>query len=185
MRRIMSGLVRVVDKTNESAKIFAFLILAIIFNVAFEVISRYIFDKPTSWAWGLNEQLLSAMVVIGGGFALLHGIHVKGDMLYGRWSNKMRAIVDLITSFLPLVFCGVLLFGVSKLARSSVASLERDSAFFDPPVYPLKVLIAIGILLIFIEVIANVFRNILILTRKEQLLTTQSSVETSRNSLNE
>ena len=164
MKELSWRFVQLIDALTERVKICGFLIVIMTFVVAYEVVARYVFNNPTKWAWGVNEQLLCAMVIIGGSFALLHGTHVRADLVYKRWSTRSRAIVDLCTSFLPILFCGVVVYGSAKLAWRSLVNLERVSAYFEPPLYPLRVLVLIGVILFLFQVLANFVRNVLVLT---------------------
>jgi TRAP-type mannitol/chloroaromatic compound transport system permease small subunit len=132
----------------------------------YEVIARYAFNSPTTWAWAVNSQLLCFLAVMAGGYVLYHQAHIRSDLLYARWSTKKKALVDLLTSFLPLLFCGAAVMASVKLAGKSVVLKEHASTFLGQPLYPLRIVIAIGAFLFLLQVIAEVIRNVLIVTGK-------------------
>ena len=53
----------------------------------FEVVSRYIFDAPTIWAHQSSYLLFGMQYLLAGGFALLHGDHVRVDVVYIKMSR--------------------------------------------------------------------------------------------------
>jgi TRAP-type mannitol/chloroaromatic compound transport system permease small subunit len=167
VRGFLYRLIATIDAINERIKNVGFLVVVIAFIATYEVVGRYVFNSPTIWAWDINKQLFCALVAMGGGYALLHGVHVRMDVLYSRWSKNRQAIVDLATSFLPLLFCGTMLWSVILAAKGSLEILERASSYFAPPVYPLWILIVIAALLFLLQVIADVIRNLLIITGKK------------------
>jgi TRAP-type mannitol/chloroaromatic compound transport system permease small subunit len=104
---------------------------------------------------------------MSGGYTLLRKGHVRMDLFYARWSPRRRAWVDLLTSFLPLVFCGLLLLESYDLARESVALREVAEGLLHAPLYPLRVAIVLGILLLLLQVVRDVLSNLLLITQKD------------------
>jgi len=158
-----------VDMVNEWAgRITAWLIIPLLLIVTYDVIMRYIFNLPTVWAWDINVQLLGASVALGGGYTLLHRGHIGVDVLVDGLPRKKRAWVDLATSIFFFIGVGVLLWQGVRGAWSSVQTREVDFTFFAPPVYPLKVLISIGFLLLFLQGIVKSIRDVMVIRSEEE-----------------
>ncbi|MCX5822749.1 MAG: TRAP transporter small permease subunit [Deltaproteobacteria bacterium] len=158
----------IIDKLNEwTGEMAAWLILPMCFIVTYDVILRYAFNSPTIWAWDINTQLLGAMVALGGAYALLHDGHVGVDVILVLLSRKKRIVVELVTSLFFFLGSGVLLWNGLEQAAISVKTMEVDYTYFAPPVYPLKVLIAVGFLLLFLEGISKFIRNIVAYGQRE------------------
>jgi len=70
----------------------------------FEVISRYVFDAPTIWAHQSSYLLFGMQYLLAGGFALLHGDHVRVDVVYIKMSRIAQVATDILLqySFLSL-----------------------------------------------------------------------------------
>jgi TRAP-type mannitol/chloroaromatic compound transport system permease small subunit len=158
-----------IGSVNNRIKLVGFLILAIQVIMLYEVISRYVFNQATTWAWDVNQLLMCGMVVLAGGYTLLNRGHVRMDLFYHRWSERQKALVNLITSFLPLIFCGVALWGVIEYTMKSISMKERYSTYFAPPIYPLWIVIVIATFLFLLQVIADIILNIKTLKEKEGL----------------
>ena len=123
--------------------------------VTFEVIMRYIFNRPTLWAWELNSQILCACSILAGGYVLVNREHVNVDLLYNRFSKRTRAIVDLCTSGLMFLFCGVAVWKTCIMAWDSITSLEHAPTIWHPPLYPIKSILALGTFLLLLAAISK------------------------------
>lgn len=158
-----------IDVLNEwTGKITAWLMLPLCFIVVYDVFLRYVLNNPTVWAWDLNTQMLGLMVALGGGYAFLYGSHVGVDVFVVYLSKKGQILVELITSTFFFIGIGVLSAVAIKQAWISVKTMEIDSTFFAPPVYPLKVLIAAGFLLLLLQGFAKFIRGIVALRAREE-----------------
>lgn len=147
---------------NEWAgRIVSWLLLPLTLIIVMEVILRYGFGRPTIWAWDTNVMLLAGLIMLGGGYALLHDSHVAVDILVQRLSARKRAILDLITFFFFFVAVGGLLVEATVVAWSSVQTREMHYSFWAPPIYPLRVVMAIGVFLLLIEGIAKFITKLL------------------------
>ena len=154
-----------VDMLNEwTGKIISWLVIPMCFLVTYDVILRYIFNRPTVWVWDINVQLLGAMVALGGGYALLYNSHIGVDILVTGISIRKRTIVELITFWFFFLSIGALVWIGTEQASISVKTKEVDFTFFAPPVYPLKVIMAIGFILLFLQGITKFIRDIIALT---------------------
>ena len=163
----MRKILHTIDAINERAgAISSWFLLFLIAVILYEVIARYVFNSPTKWAWDVNAQLLALFTVMAGGYVLYHKGHIRSDLFYARWSARRRASIDLITSFLPLFFCAAAVITSVKQAVSSVALREHSITILSPPLYPLRIVVAIGALLFLLQVIAEMIQNLLVVTGK-------------------
>jgi TRAP-type mannitol/chloroaromatic compound transport system permease small subunit len=164
MKKFCQVYIRIIDGLNERCGLIAWLILLMAFIMLFEVIARYVFNSPTRWAWGVNSQLLCFVTVMAGGYVLYHEAHIRSDLFYAKWSARRKALVNLFTSFLPLLFCGAAVVASVKLASKSVLLREHSTTILGHPLYPIRIVIAVGAFLFLLQVIADIMRNLLIIT---------------------
>lgn len=157
------SLLKIIDRISEwTGKCTSFIILPGIAILAWEVISRYGLNHPTMWAHGTSQRLFAAYYILGGAYVLRYGDHVNVDILYFRLPTRAKAILDCITSVAFFAFCGVLLWKGAGFALTSLAQLEPDDTPWRAPLYPAKLVIPVGALLILIQGLANFFRNLVI-----------------------
>lgn len=158
-----------IDSLNERVgKNSGWLIVPLILLVVYDVTLRYVFNRPTVWAWDINIQLLGALVILGGGYTLLHGGHIGVDVLVIRLSPRKRAIVDLITSVFFFFGVGVLMWKAVVDTLFSLQIRERYTSVFAPPIYPFKILMVVGILLLLLQGLVKFIRDLTTLTSTER-----------------
>jgi TRAP-type mannitol/chloroaromatic compound transport system permease small subunit len=176
----MHGLKRIlyyVDTTNEWVGRIACYGIALMMVIAtIEVTARYLFNQPTIWAWDVNRQLLIACVMLGGGYTLLHQMHVKMDVVYRLLSARKQAILDIITFPFFFSFIGVLLWQGGIMAWSSLVTREVANTFWGPPLYPIRMAVPIGAFLILIEGLA-VFTRAIITAIGRNKVETEAKIE--------
>ncbi len=157
------------DIVNRVGLGISFLLLPLMLITTIEVIARYIFNRPTIWAWDINMQIFSLLVAIGGSYGLRHNAHVKVDVFVMNLNPRIRAILDLITSLLFFFTMVVFLYESTKAAIESVKIKETMSTVWAPPFYHIMVIIPIGALLFLIQGIAIHIRNFMLVIKKDGL----------------
>lgn len=123
---------------------------------------RYFFNRPTIWVWEMNGLLLCVFVALGGGYTLLVRGHVRVDIVYDFLSPRAKAITDTVTSLFIFLFLSVLLWQGVEQGLLSLERLETTHTFFRPPIYPFKIILAIGTFLFLLQAVANFVRYIYI-----------------------
>jgi len=162
---LIQAYIRIVDAMNEwIGKISCFLLIPLTAITAFEVIMRYVFSRPTIWAWDLNIQVFAAIVMLGGGYTLLKDAHVSMDIVVLYLDRKKKAILWILSCPFLIIAGLVLLFGGWKLAYASWTAREMMPTIWAPPYYTMKMLVPIGGLLVLMQGISSLFKNILTLT---------------------
>ena len=146
------------ERVGKLLSYFLFLFFALLFM---EVILRYFFNSPTVWANELAQMLFGAYAILAGGYIMLTGGHVNVDILYSRLSQKTRAILDIFTSVLFFLFCGMLLIYGGSLAWDSLSRFEHSQSAWNPPLYPAKLMIPLAALLLMLQGLAKLIRDIL------------------------
>jgi TRAP-type mannitol/chloroaromatic compound transport system permease small subunit len=151
----------IVDKTNEkTGQILAWGTVVILLIMVYEIVARYVFNSPTSWAWKINKQLFSATMIMGGGYVLLIKGHVKLDLIYERVGAAKKRLFDILTFPFFLLIFGIVIWQGWRMAYSSVAIGEHDIGLFQPPLYFNKLAFFIGVILIFLQGIASFIRKL-------------------------
>lgn len=108
---------------------------------------------PTLWAYDISRMLYGAMFMLGAGYALSVGVHIRADFIYRNWSDRTQAIMDLVLYTL-LFFPGMfLMFRYSfEFAADTWSRGERgmDTAWM-PHMGPIKTCIPVGVALLFLQ----------------------------------
>lgn len=143
-----------------SGKITAYLIPAMMVVMAYEVVARYIFNKPTIWVMETTQFIFIASTAMGGAWLLLHRGHVNVPILHDRLGTRTRAIVDSVTSLFFFFFIFFLFRYVLAATIEAVANLYRAPTYWEPPVYPIYIIMSAGILLIFLQGVVKFIRDL-------------------------
>ena len=141
MNTFSDGIKRLIETVGKAG---SFLILVIMGIVTFEVISRYAFNAPTSWAWLINKQLFGVFVLLAGGYTLIHKSHIRIEMLYERYPPAMKTFVRWLTFIISLIFLGTLLWKSSVMGLDAWQMKEKAMGIFKLPLYPLKLFMPVG-----------------------------------------
>jgi TRAP-type mannitol/chloroaromatic compound transport system permease small subunit len=157
----MEKYLKVIDKISiKSGQAVSFLILPMTAVVLIEIICRYVFNRPTIWVHETAQMIFGAYVILMGAYVLQHKGHVNVDVLYGRFSPRVKAIIDLFTWLLFFFFCGLLLVKGWEMSWESFVARETEPTSFAPPVYPIKAMIPLGALLILLQGLAKFLRDL-------------------------
>lgn len=158
--RVLGKVFHIIDMISEwSGKLVSFLLLPLMAFIVYDVLMRYVFNRPTDWAHELSYLMFGTIWIIGGAYALVKGSHVKMEVIYNRLPLRRRAIIDLITAPLFFVFIGILLWKGWDLAWSSVLRLEHSNSFWSPPIYPVKMMIPLGAFLLLLQGVVRFIRD--------------------------
>ena len=175
----MLGFIRFADQLSAwFGKTFGWLIILMTFGMAYEVMVRYAFNRPTPWALDLSFIMYGTMFMMGGAYTLSRNGHVRGDFIYRTWRPQTQALVDLVL-YVLFFFPGILALVFTGWKYSSRSWGYAEVSVNSPagiPIYQFKsVIVAAGILLL-IQGLAQVFRCIICM-RTGQWLQADEDVE--------
>ena len=89
--------------------IVCWITVPLIFAMVFEVFARKLFIAPTMWAYDMSRFLYGALFMLGAGYALSKGVHIRADFLYRNFKVKTQGTVD-FWLYLLFYFPGLLVF---------------------------------------------------------------------------
>lgn len=161
MPEVIKTYVRFIDTISRIVGKFAmYLIFMMMGILLFAAISRTVFNVPHIWAVEMSQFTMAAYYMLGGGFSMLLGAHVRMDVLYGQWSPKKKATVDAFTVFCLIFYLCVLLAGGISSTAYSLEYGQTNYSAWAPPVAPIKIIMVFGILLMLLQSIAAFFKNL-------------------------
>jgi len=169
IKKTVTGIDKMSDLMGQLVK---YLILVLIFVLCYEVIARYVFDKPTIWAMETSKMVFGAIGSLCWGYTLKIGGHVRVDLFYTLFSKKWKAIVDVsLTALFLFPIELILIYTGYKWAFFALKVNERmvDSSWL-PPSAPFRFVLAIGFTLFFIQTIAEFIKSVYFLITKDNLI---------------
>jgi len=170
---IVRGLVGAIDWLAEwVGKIVRWLAAVIMLSMAFEVTMRFAFNNPQIWSYDLTYMMGATLFLLPTAYVLLHGKHIRVDILYNRYSLKMQHIVDL-AFILLLLFpaSGVFVHQAWKYAIISWKQNEiAQYSFWEPTMIPIRFVVAFGFSLLALEVLSWFIRELYTLATGKSLV---------------
>ena len=139
---------------------FAWSIFVVVLVVLYEVVARGVFGQATTWANETTIYLSAVAYLVSGGYALAHRRHVRIDVLYERLTPRTRAKLDFFTFAFFVIYMGALVWVGSTLAWSSFLEAEGTGTPWNPRIWPVKMAIPLAGLLLLLQGIANLLRDL-------------------------
>ena len=123
-------------------------------------VTRNIINFPLMWIIEMAQFTITAYYLLGGGYSMLTDDHVRMDLFYGKLSESGKAKMDAFTSFFLVFYLITLLIGS---ITSLIYTLETNQKLFTawaPYVWPIKVIMLFGILLMLLQSISMFFKDV-------------------------
>jgi TRAP-type mannitol/chloroaromatic compound transport system permease small subunit len=153
--------VHYVDRFNYAVgRIAMYLIFAMMGVLLMSSIFRATFNVSFIWVVEMAQFMLTAYYILGGPYSLQLDSHVRMDLLYGRWSDRTRAVVDAITICFLIFYLAILLMGGISSTEYAIKYGQQNQSAWAPQLWPIKVLMTVGIFMMLLQAIAIFFRNL-------------------------
>lgn len=157
----LRGYVRSVDTTNRAVGHFAMYLLFVMMAVlTYAMVSNVVLKSPAIWVMEMAQFTMAAYYLLGGGFTFQDDAHVRMDVFRARWSPRTQYVVDAVSGFIVLFYMGVLLHGAVSSSLYSLEYSQRNFTAWGPPMAPIKIIMTVGILLMTLQVIARIIRDL-------------------------
>ena len=148
-------------------QLFSWLIVGLTMLISWEVFSRYALDAPHAWAFDAMIMMYGTLFMMAGAYTLSKNGHVRGDVLYGFFSPRVQAGIDLtlyILFFVPGVFA-LAWAGYTFAAESWAINEHSNITAEGPPIYPFKTVIPIAGALLLAQGLVEIVRCVICLKR--------------------
>jgi len=156
----MSRYVTIVEAINIwLGRIVMYGIFVLIAILLWSSVSK-VFFVPSLWTLEMAQFALVTYYILGGPYCLQRGSDVRMDLLYSTWTDRQRAWVDAFTVLFLIFFLGVLLYGAVDSTIYALDYDERSYSSWRPYMWPIKIIICIGLALMLLQAIAELFKDI-------------------------
>ena len=162
MPQWMSSTIRNIDKWSKwIGNVVCWITMPLMIAMVYEVLARKLFLAPTMWAYDMSRFLYGALFMLGAGYALSRGVHIRADFLYRNFKVKTQGLID-FWLYLLFYFPGLLFFFymTTGFVLESIKRGERgmDTAWM-PYMWPIKACLWFGILFLLIQGISEVLKS--------------------------
>lgn len=136
------------------------LIVALVLVMFYEVIARYVFEKPTLWANELSLWMAGGIFLFSGLYAMQQRSHIRIYLLYDMMPRNVQRLCDSFSVLLIVGFAFVMLWGSYNEARDKFMRWETFGTAFDPPIpATLKPLLIVFICLVALQAVVNLIND--------------------------
>jgi tripartite ATP-independent transporter DctM subunit len=158
-------------------RICCLLLLPVMGAMVFEILSREAFRilavmdmddvardwglGPTLWAYETTRMFAGAMFMLGAGYALMRGVHIRADFLYRGWRETTQATVDaalyLLFYFPAMIF---FLWISTEYAWKAWVTWERamDTTMMAP-LAPARTAMPLGAFFLLLQGVSELFKS--------------------------
>lgn len=132
-----------------------------------EVISRYVFDSPTSWVHETVVFMIAILFALGGPVAMAKDKHIRVRIIYDTISPRARRWCDLFNSIITLFFAAGMSYAAYvmfwRASHNPLGewSLERSGTSWNPPFPALtKGIILIALAIMTLQTLLHLYKSI-------------------------
>ncbi|MDU8909820.1 TRAP transporter small permease [Aestuariicoccus sp. MJ-SS9] len=135
-------------------------VAGIVLVMFYEVVSRYVFEKPTLWANELSLWIAAFVFLLAGLYAMQQRSHIRIYIIYNIMPRWMQKASDVISVFLIWAFTFSLVWGAFNEAQQKFGRMETFGTAWDPPIpATVKPAILIIITLVAIQALSNLITD--------------------------
>ena len=141
--------------------VVCWLTIPLILGMVYEVFARKLFVAPTIWAYDMSRFLYGALFMLGAGYALSKGVHIRADFLYRNFKVKTQGIID-FWLYLLFYFPGLIVFLYMTIGfvQESIMRGERGmDTTWMPYMWPIKSCLLIGIIFLLIQGVSELLKS--------------------------
>ena len=134
--------------------LFAMYLIFVMIGILSYASIMKVFFHPSNWTVEMAQFVMVAYFALGGAYTLKEGDHVRMDLLYSGFTMRGRARSDLFTSIVLIGFLVVLQIGGISSLIYAIGYGEKSFSSWAPLMWPIKVVLNIGIFLTLLQAVA-------------------------------
>ena len=134
--------------------------LAMTLFITLDVFLRRAFNMPTIWANEASSYLLLVMVFMGAAYALGEKAHIRIDFIVVRLPRRVQDWMQVFSSIIFLIFTGILSYFTWSIFLDTVKFAETSRSLWDIPLAPWQVWLPLGLAIISLLLILNIYNEI-------------------------
>jgi TRAP-type mannitol/chloroaromatic compound transport system permease small subunit len=159
----VNGLADGIDRfTDLVGRATSWLALGIALVMGANVLLRYGFSIGSIWMQELEWHIMVPICLLGMSYALVHGEHVRVDVVFQYFSQRNKQLVEVITAILAMIFCALVIWlSIPYVWQSwSIGEGTANPGGIDHR-YVIKALIPIGFALFFVQSLSEAIKSYL------------------------
>lgn len=159
--RAFYAIIRAIDRfTDVTGRIIALTMLFLMLTITYEVVMRYGFNAPTAWVYESSFMANGAAFMLGCGYALYKGAHVRTDIYWENFSERTKGIIDMI-SYILLFYPVMVTFMVvsyDATIHSWDTGERSQESVWRVIIWPFRATIPLAAVLLMIQGVSEVLK---------------------------
>lgn len=141
-------------------RLTSWLALGLALVMGANVLLRYGFSIGFIWAQELEWHIFVPICLFGMSYALLHGEHVRVDVLYQSFSPRTKHAINVVAAFISIAFCVVVIWlSIPYVYQSwSIGEGTANPGGIEYR-YIVKSLIPLGFAILFLQSISQAIKS--------------------------
>lgn len=136
------------------------LVILLTLVMLYEVVLRYVFEKPTLWASELSLWLAGFVFLCAGLYAMQQRSHIRIFLLYDVLPRWVQRTFDIMSTSLIVLFAAALIYGGYGEAFAKFGRWETFGTAFDPPIpATLKMAVLFVVAAVAVQAIINLISD--------------------------
>ncbi|MBI5322431.1 TRAP transporter small permease subunit [Bradyrhizobium sp.] len=155
------AVIRWIDQFSDiTGKLISLTMLFLVVSITYEVVARYFFHSPTIWVYEASYMVNGAAFMLGCGYALFKGAHVRTDIFWDNYSERTKGIIDLV-SYLVLFFptmMTMMFISVDDAWSSFTLGERSQESIWRAIMWPFRASIPLSALLFMIQGVSEALK---------------------------
>ncbi len=141
-------------------RIAMILIAFVVVVMFYEVVVRYVFERPTLWANELSLWMAGFVFLLAGLYAMQQRSHIRIYVIYDLMPRWMQKASDILSVLLIWLFAFAMIWGGFNEARDKFNRWETLGTAFDPPIpATVKPVLLILVVLVALQALSNLIAD--------------------------
>jgi TRAP-type mannitol/chloroaromatic compound transport system permease small subunit len=139
----------------------ALLLVPLVLATTWEVVSRYLFDAPTVWAYEIGYTLTGAHFLLALAYTLRQGEHIRIDVFSTLMSPRTRQLIDMVVYALALPILVWLSFTLWHYMADGFLRDERSGqSALNMVVWPFRAVFTLAFATLALQVLCELLKSI-------------------------
>ena len=167
MPKIISSYVHFVDWVCiKVGRLTMYAVFLMMFILVLSFVTRNIINIPLIWIIEMTQFIITGYYLLGGGYSMITGDHVRMDLFYSKLSDDNKARMDMFTTIFLVFYLITLLIGSISSLVYTIETNQKLFTAWAPYVWPIKTIMLTGIILMLLQSISMFFKNFAKVTKR-------------------
>jgi TRAP-type C4-dicarboxylate transport system permease small subunit len=142
------------------SRVAMYIVAFIVAIMFYEVVMRYVFQKPTLWVNEMSLWTAGMVYLLAGVYVMQQRGHIRIFILYDMVPRNVQRLFDLLSTLFICLFSAAIVWGAWGEAWDKLMRWETFGTAWDPPIpATMKPLILITVVLIAVQAVANLISD--------------------------